>query len=226
MREELRRYLDGELTIEELPVELMEEAAAWDRLLADFAEIGPEGAPAGLGTRVVESLPSERGTVPDRVRELPGRGVELLGGFLRWLVRPRPVPVPPAAVLGVGALVAALVLLPGDGASPPPVGPVASDGPAEEAEPEPRIVYVEFVLEAPEARSVAVLGDFNDWRPEPLADHDGDGRWSARIPVVAGVHSYTFKVDDSVWIADPHAERYVSDGFGSRNAVLAVDPIT
>ena len=31
-----------------------------------------------------------------------------------------------------------------------------------------------------------------------------------------------FLVDGETWITDPHAERYVEDGYGNRNAVIAI----
>jgi hypothetical protein len=33
-----------------------------------------------------------------------------------------------------------------------------------------------------------------------------------------------FVVDGEVWVTDPRAERYVDDGFGMRNALIAVQP--
>jgi 1,4-alpha-glucan branching enzyme len=85
------------------------------------------------------------------------------------------------------------------------------------------VVYVQFLLEAPSATSVAVAGDFSDWEPAfALQDPDGDGVWSARVPVQPGVHAYMFLVDDTSWQTDPNAGRYQDDGFGNRNAVLAV----
>jgi 1,4-alpha-glucan branching enzyme len=84
-------------------------------------------------------------------------------------------------------------------------------------------VYVQFMLDAPSATSVAVAGDFTDWEPAfTLDDPDGDGIWAGRIPVRPGVHAYMFVVDETQWMTDPNAGRYQDDGFGNRNAVLAV----
>jgi 1,4-alpha-glucan branching enzyme len=70
---------------------------------------------------------------------------------------------------------------------------------------------------------VAVAGDFSDWEPAfAMQDPDGDGVWSARVPVRPGVHAYMFLVDETSWQTDPNAGRYQDDGFGNRNAVLAV----
>ena len=82
---------------------------------------------------------------------------------------------------------------------------------------------MQFVLEAPTATSVAVAGDFSGWEPSfALEDLDGDGVWSGRVPVEPGVYTYMFLIDGTQWQTDPRANRYQDDGFGSRNAVLAV----
>ena len=85
------------------------------------------------------------------------------------------------------------------------------------------VVYVQFALEAPQAQSVAVSGDFDGWAGSfALQDADGDGTWTGRIPLKPGVHAYMFLVDGSTWLTDPQAQRYSDDGFGNRNAILAV----
>ena len=88
-------------------------------------------------------------------------------------------------------------------------------------------ILVEFRLEAPGATSVALAGDFNDWEADMvLEDRDGDGVWTGRVPIEPGVHKYMFVIDGNEWVTDPDAERYSDDGFGNRNAVLAVAPVT
>jgi hypothetical protein len=80
-------------------------------------------------------------------------------------------------------------------------------------------------LEAPAASSVAIAGDFNGWSPTiNLEDRDGDGVWSGRLAVPPGIYEYMFVLDGSRWVTDPHAEWYSDDGFGNRNAVLAILP--
>jgi hypothetical protein len=208
MMDDLHRHLDGEVPLDALAPERRHEADAWDRMLASFRTADPLApAPAWLEQRVmaeIDALPASRG---------------LMDGLM-WLWRPRPVRVSPlAAGLVVGALAAAL-LLPArwPGAGPGSVITPAGTGPGTES-----VVYVQFILEAPGATSVAVAGDFTDWQPTfALEDEDRDGVWSARVPVRPGVHAYMFVIDGTQWRTDPYAERYRDDGFGNRNAVLAV----
>jgi hypothetical protein len=84
---------------------------------------------------------------------------------------------------------------------------------------------VQFVLVAPTARKVQVVGDFNDWdasHAEYRAEHRGGGVWSVTAAVPEGHHRYSFVVDDSLWVADPTAPRALDDDFGMPNSALVV----
>jgi hypothetical protein len=202
MNDEIRGYLDGDLPLESLPSSERPEAEAWDRLLDSLRATTPGGdAPPWLEQKVMAEIEA-----------LPARG--RLNRVLDWLLRPQPVRVPPlVAGLAVIAMVALVLRTPTPGA---PDGPVGAD-------PGQAMVYVQFNLSSPGARSVSVGGDFDDWGgSHALADPDGDGVWTGRIPVRPGVHAYMFLVDGATWVTDPLAERYADDGFGNRNAVLAV----
>lgn len=208
--EDLRRYLDGETGADTLDEEALAEARSWERLVASFrAERPGAPAPAWLEDRVM----AEIGALPE-----PGA----LRRAWSWLLRPRPIRLSPATLGLAAAAVVAIVLLPGR-RGPAPVtqvpGADATVG---------TVVYVQFDLRAPSAHSVAVGGDFDEWRGSyPLEDPDGDGIWTGRVPVKPGLHSYMFLVNGSRWVTDPEAAHYTDDGFGNRNAVVAVTaPVT
>ena len=85
---------------------------------------------------------------------------------------------------------------------------------------------VQFVLVAPDAKKVAVVGDFNGWdasHSEYQAKHRGGGVWSVMAPVPVGHHRYSFVVDDSLWVADPTAPRVVDNDFGTTNSAIVVE---
>jgi hypothetical protein len=85
--------------------------------------------------------------------------------------------------------------------------------------------HVQFVLVAPDAKKVAVVGDFNGWdvsHPVYQAQHRGGGVWSVSASLPVGHHRYSFVVDDSLWIADPTAPRAVDDDFGLPNSAIVV----
>jgi len=194
MDSRLQAYLDGEIDLEALPAALREEARRWDDLLEEIRVTTPAGAPLGLDRRVLEGLSGSAGRVRPR--------------WLDWLLRPRLVPVSPAALVAATVAIVAVAVFAGF-----PRGP-EEDG---------AIVYVQFVVDAPAAQSVHLVGDFTDWQPTiALEDADGDGTWSGRVPLLPGVHEYMFVIDGSNWVTDPNAAGYQDDGFGQRNAVVSV----
>jgi hypothetical protein len=85
---------------------------------------------------------------------------------------------------------------------------------------------VQFVLLAPDAKSVSIAGDFNAWDPNatPLA-RDGGGVWSVMVPLTRGAFSYSFVVDGHEWRADPVAPA-ATDDFGRPSSVVLVTPET
>lgn len=202
MKNDIHRHLDGELSAHQLAPDEKTVVDEWDRMVAAFRRAEPShgGAPPWLEQKVM-----------GEIEALPREG--LIGRTLGWLVRPAQVRVPPLAAGVVMAAFAAVLAWP----SAEPAGPDVAGGVTES------VVFVQFVLEAPGAQSVAVVGDFSEWEPTfTLDDTDGDGVWTGRVPIQPGVHSYMFLVDGSDWQTDPNAERYSDDGFGNQNAVLAV----
>lgn len=86
-------------------------------------------------------------------------------------------------------------------------------------------VVVHFVLEAPRAERVSVVGDWNGWQPdkERLRDPDGDGTWEITLHLRKGQEArYQFLVDGESWVADPRAPLQVDDGFGGISSILQI----
>ncbi|MDB4877074.1 MAG: glycoside hydrolase family 13 domain protein [Gemmatimonadetes bacterium] len=85
---------------------------------------------------------------------------------------------------------------------------------------------VQFVLVAPDAKKVSVVGDFNGWDASHVsfqAQHRGGGVWSVTAPVPIGHHRYSFVVDDSLWVVDPTAPRVVDNDYGMANSAIVVE---
>lgn len=84
---------------------------------------------------------------------------------------------------------------------------------------------VEVVYAAPQAASVALVGDFNGWNPHrtQMVRVSHEGLWRARLTLPPGVYQYSFVVDGSSWVADPRASTTLADGFGGANSVIVVD---
>jgi len=82
---------------------------------------------------------------------------------------------------------------------------------------------VRFVLSAPGASQVSLVGDFNDWNvaSAPMRHFDSD-KWIVVLPVRHGRHVYAFLVDKARWVSDPGAPLAPEDGFGVPNSVIVV----
>jgi len=79
-----------------------------------------------------------------------------------------------------------------------------------------------FVVPAPDAESVTVLGNFNGWTATPLSDPDDDGIWTATLDLPPGRYEYAYLVDGRWWGQDPLADEYVRS-FGEYNSVRYVE---
>lgn len=78
-----------------------------------------------------------------------------------------------------------------------------------------------FVMPAPGAQTVAVVGSFNNWKPILLTDEDEDGIWLTNLSLTPGRYEYAFVVDGRWWGQDPLADEYVRS-FGGYNSVRYV----
>jgi len=78
---------------------------------------------------------------------------------------------------------------------------------------------IEFSVRAPDARAVAVTGDFTDWRP--VAMHRSGDRWVLERRVAPGTYHFGFLVDGR-WYVPGDAPGRVSDAWGRANATLVV----
>lgn len=201
LHDDVKRLLDGEITLAQLPAGLKAEGEAALRLLAAV-----DRSPVSFG----EDFDAR---VMARVRQhaaSPARRA------WRWATEPRDLHIRlrPWTLVPVLAAAAALVLMLARPAVPPPATATAAL---------PESVAVQFVLYAPDAHQVAVAGSFNQWdaAATPLARSDGSGLWAATLTLPVGQHQYTFVVDGTRWIPDPQAPA-VDDGFGRRNSVVAV----
>jgi hypothetical protein len=202
----VKRLLDGELTLADLPPELRAEGEEALRLLA-AVDREPVTLPPSLNARVMESVRQHA--------QSPARRL------WRWLAEPREVElrlrVRPWAVWGSGLVAAAgLVLL----LTRPPAGTPSNSGTQHGVA--HNAVFVRFVLYAPGAKRVTVAGTFNQWdrNAAPLTLAGADGVWVTTLELPIGQHQYAFVVDGERWVPDPAAPG-VDDGFGRRNSIVA-----
>jgi 1,4-alpha-glucan branching enzyme len=79
-----------------------------------------------------------------------------------------------------------------------------------------------FICNAPQAREVTLVGDFNDWNPHshPLK-HMPDGAWLTTVELKHGHHRYAFMVD-GVLTLDPRAQGITRNDQGERVSLVPV----
>lgn len=161
--------------------------------------------------RPVPVDPMARARVMAAVRAGQGGG---LRRALRWLLRPglRVSPIGALAAAGIVALLATQ-LRPADIARPD-----AALAPAAGA------TRVQFVLVAPGASAVSLVGDFNGWNAAatPLRPTGRGGMWTVEVPLDAGRYTYSFVVDGARWLPDPAAPAAPGDDFGRPSSVILV----
>ena len=204
----VKRLLDGELSLAELPPELRAEGEEALRLLG-AVDRAPVALSPLLDERVMAAVRRHASSPAHRA--------------WRWLNTPREVELrlrlrPWTVWAGALAAAAGLALLLGRPA------PAPERGLDTQVRVESRdSVFVRFVLYAPGARRVAVAGTFNQWdrSAAPLVPAGTSGVWTTTLALPVGQHQYAFVVDGARWVVDPAAPA-VDDGFGRRNSIVAV----
>lgn len=150
---------------------------------------------------------------------------------LAWLVEPRSFAVPPlttiamaAGLVGIGVITGIAINRDGRAAAeqPPAVAVVHPQLPDSVAS-----RTVKFVLIAPQASRVSVVGDFNGWDAAAApAERQADGTWVAFVNLAPGRHEYVFVLDGRHFVPDPNAPIAPDDGYGQRNSVAIVPRAT
>ncbi len=147
------------------------------------------------------------------MKKLPRKDSSIRAWLRQFLFGSRVLHWNMASALGAAVLILAAVVT---------VGRIHHEPVMNAAGPVEGSTTVRLTFYAPQARTVSVAGDFNKWRTEADTMKGTDGMWSIDLKLKPGVYSYSFVVDGKTWVADPGAQSYQDDGFGSRNSILRV----
>ena len=81
---------------------------------------------------------------------------------------------------------------------------------------------INFICVAPQARSVSLVGDFNQWKPEahPMR-RTPDQAWMITLELPHGHHRYAFSVDGLLTL-DPRAQGITRNDRGERVSLVPV----
>lgn len=81
---------------------------------------------------------------------------------------------------------------------------------------------VTFAITAPSVRSIALVGDFTDWRSDRVQlERTGSGLWQATVKLRPGRYRFAYLVDHEQWRADARAA-IAPDDFGRPTSILTV----
>jgi 1,4-alpha-glucan branching enzyme len=81
---------------------------------------------------------------------------------------------------------------------------------------------VNFICQAPGAKQVSVIGDFNEWQPNiHVMKKQPDGAWMVQINLSHGHHQYLFWVDGEAHL-DPRAQGIARTAGGQRVSLIAI----
>ena len=209
-----------------------------DPTIATIALLARQPAALGEPARARVMLAVEA----EMLRARPGTEKRRFG----WALDPRPLRLSPIGAFAIAAGLVGIGIVLGFGgrggsivapesapvATVPGVAPAPLSGATPRGAPVvpagARAAQVKFVLVAPQASEVTVVGNFNDWNPaaHPLQRTATGGTWSVTVPLEAGRHEYSFVVDGKHWMPDPAAPLAPEDGFGVANSVLLVSGST
>lgn len=213
MDDRLHRAIDDELAPGELTASLAADLKESRALFDGVVRAVPVRPLPDLGAAVLRRIDSA-----ERVPALTHGGTAARPHrrqrIAEWLWAPRrmSVSIRPAYALAASLLLAAMFGIGGAAlgrGGVPPTPPAGTE------------VLVHFRLEAPQAHTVTLAGDFSDWTPAHTMQRSADGVWTIVVPLTPGVHEYAFVVDGERWIPDPAAPSR-PDGFGGMNSRIAV----
>ena len=138
----------------------------------------------------------------------------------RWTIQLTPLRGLAAAAVLAGLLVTSSQIMQPEQQQALPVITV-NEAPGQSAE------VMQFVLVAPDAKSVSLVGDFNDWNMSAtqLTRQAGDGVWWVTVKLPPGRYRYAFVVNGTAWRSDPDAPS-AEDDYGRPNSVVTVGGAT
>jgi hypothetical protein len=189
----------------------------------------PESLDASFDARLMAAVRASAPPVRDASPALRRAGT--IDHQRSWWRRPRTLRVSPAAGLLLAAGVASVAFFGGaftarltSGGAPRAVVPTLATHAPAPREARDTVHVVRFVLVAPTANSVTLVGDFNNWdrAATRLTPAGATGTWTISLPLAPGRYEYAFIVDGTQWEADPTAPITMHDDFGTTSSVVTV----
>ena len=172
---------------------------------------------------VMDAAVRERLMDAVRAEEPPRRQSRVIG----WLLEPRRISMPPLATLAAAAGLVGIGVIGGSAMNRDGRSTATDESRAQAASAQlpdsVAPVAMKFVLIAPQASHVTVVGDFNKWdRSATPAERQPDGTWTTWVNLTPGRHEYSFVIDGTHFVPDPTRPAAPSDEYGNKNSVVVV----
>lgn len=196
------KSLEGRTSDTELDDQkIKEEAASLIRALRDMPDRKP---PTDLADRIVCSIKPKQ--------------ISLWRRFFLWAASPRSLTVLPIKLIPAAAAVCIALLLTIHFFPKRELTPMSADLGKQE------LVSVVFTFEHPQARSVSLIGSFNQWNPRgfEMRSRGQEKVWVLELRLPPGRYEYAFIVDGEVVKTDPTSPFSERDGFGNQNSIIFV----
>lgn len=202
----VQRALDGDLAREQLGPQEAAEVRRMEALIGDVLRSVPGNSAPDLTWGLLSRIEGRA----ERSENLSS--THWWGKGTAWVWRQRPVSVMWRPIYAFAAIAALILTVSAPMSVPDRRSLVARAAPQ---------VLVQFKLDAPQAKEVALAGAFTEWQPLYTMNRSTPGIWTVVVPLDPGIHEYAFIVDGHRWVPDPMAPA-INDGFGGLNSRIAV----
>ena len=82
---------------------------------------------------------------------------------------------------------------------------------------------VKFAVNVANAETVEILGLNSDWENSIIMSKKKDGSFSSEVSLPKNTeHQFKYRVNETLWINEPDADKELTNEFGSINSVLVV----
>ncbi len=82
---------------------------------------------------------------------------------------------------------------------------------------------VKFAVNVENAETVEILGLNSDWENSIIMSKKKDGTFSSEVSLPKNTeHQFKYRVNETMWINEPDADKELTNEFGGINSVLVV----
>ncbi len=183
---------------------------------------GPEVAEELLAlTRILRDMPTQeppRDLTAAILQSVTPKRISAWRRLVLWLTTPHKITVSPLRLIPATAAVIVLALFVISNYLPKQGSPLGLHRGQQ------KLVSVNFTFQHQPARSVSLIGSFNQWNPVgfEMRQNGKENVWILELMLPVGRHKYAFLVDGQFIMSDPNTPFSERDGFGNENSIIFI----